>query len=317
MLKVLRNHNRDESQRLISAVIQSLLPDPGIEPTPERTEEQQQVLQEVLDSLRIKNDDKSGRSQAQIFDYLSNELQSYALKGKDVQSIKARLAEKHSLPNHLFEVAFIDGETEALRSRGIDTRQVIETIHSPDTFEQLIPEAALARGVDPVFIFAKRYGGRNEAHAYILLVRTFQQGAVQTVTVAHAVYLSDVPIANTDRPLDILRAFIDVYGLEFSLLGLPSTNFVQHQMISTLRHQPPPFGWNSFEIIRELFAFSSPAYEGRPTDHVLSYRVGELGTIEISVAYFINLTKYFADLQKHGVKAKAHLYHNDTGISKL
>lgn len=93
MLKILSKYSSEERARLLSDVITSLLPNPGIAPQESMTPGylKKQVIMEVRTDLGLGPEDDSPAAQTKILDYLTKELSQSVLVNADLAAVKARV----------------------------------------------------------------------------------------------------------------------------------------------------------------------------------------------------------------------------------
>jgi hypothetical protein len=121
-----------------------------------------------------------------------------------------------------------------------------------------------------------------------LLVQTRREGDLQTVVSAWRVYHEDVDLHSVTKPIELLRAFVDKYGIEFSIADdSRKRKFVLYENIPIAQD-------------RTTEVFKLPQPEKRAFEWCNVFRRSK-GELEIAVAYAIDVTRYAEDLRRHGV----------------
>jgi hypothetical protein len=104
------------------------------------------------------------------------------------------------------------------------------------------------------------------------------------------IFHSDVNLSQTKTPSDVLRAFVDKYGLEITV-GEKTNRFFWYERVAV-----PPGKTTEIVKFRHI--------EG--VDMEVNFQQGLIfkDAVEIVYAFSINNTAYEADLLKHGIKTK-------------
>ena len=223
-----------------------------------------------------------------LFEVLSKEMSEYVLRGNARTEAKARLGNRGELPLNQYELKFASA-FDSLAEIGTRRSHVESAIRTPDRVEHLLPER-FDFGMDFGITFVAKYekASRRENNFW-LLVQTQRVKAALNVTAAWRVYLSDVKLKSDPSPLDILRAFVDVYGLDLPGIGV-SPKFVLYKVIPASLSDDP-----------KLLFRLHPEDAKRKFLGVFALRASSLGVVEVACAYAIDLEKYKYDLARHGV----------------
>lgn len=289
-----------ELARLLSAVSSSLLPNPGIDEVIIQTSKDadlvRTVLTEIRTRLRVPEGDNSVDAQSRIYAFLSQEISKASLADVDLSRLKSRLANKGELHPSQYEVRFSD-HFAILETLGIRKSHVTEAITHPDEVIH-IKAKHLSEDRDPrLTISIKSVPNKRAEDSFILLVVSTRKGQVQEAIGAFRVYFSDVDLTNVSGPIDVIRAFVNTYGLTFSL-GNSVSKFLYNEAIEV--HQFLP---------QQMFKYMKPV-EGQAGTLYIKFLVGgdmQLhGTdatvfAEVILGFMVNLTRYFTTLRKHNV----------------
>lgn len=299
-LNALKDKEPKEVARLLSVVSSTLLPNPGIAEVIHKTgsdpEFVKAVLAEIRNYLRVPESDRSIQTQSRIFAFLSQEISRAALANANMSSLKARLGNKGALHPSQYEVRFTDyfDRCEALGTR---KSHVIEAVTKPDKVMNPRPKY-LSEDNDPRVTVSIRFvGSKKVEDRFSLIVTSSRDGQCQTVGAAFRAYLSDVDLTNINEPLDMVRSFVNTYGLTFRL-GNKVSKFMHNEIISS----DSPLSRERLKNIEMLdkpkedlvwpvFAFNITQVRG--TDNEI--------LTEVILGFVLNVSKYVATLRKHHV----------------
>jgi hypothetical protein len=302
-LPSLRQQTPQEIEGILANLTLGLLPNPGVGSNryePDITPEfHQRLIQEIRVSLRLKRDDKSPQAMAKIYEYLAHEIERAALMGVDISEVKTRLGERGDLAPSLYKIEFTDTFRNLSETRGIEKRDVEQALRAPDFVQHLRPELLGIATAKLTSLYLKEFkNSQHPSNTYSLLVFCHRSGYVQKVGEAWRIFPSDVDTSTAKSPLDVLKAFVNKYGLEIEV-GDRKGLFFWHEHVA--RSQ----GSNSeTNLIR--FNKIDPTIDMSTT-----FEVGKLDStgIEIFYAFSINHTAYDADLAKHGFRIKPSKHH--------
>jgi hypothetical protein len=212
--------------------------------------------------------------------------------GKRGEQARARLGQQGLLSSNLYQIQFHQTFVEA-EKRGIRKAHVEQAIHQPDSLQHVLPEKIRSEDFPAISVYAKHHGTSHSTDRFTLLVPTLRRGATQIVSAAWRVYHSDVDLADAHEPLDVLRAFVGTYGINFRVGNSPLRKFFFYEAFPLMP------GGQRTDITRIEAA--------NPLDVAsMSFlRVSSLGVIEVAIAYVIDRPPYINDLRKHGVQFRS------------
>lgn len=174
------------------------------------------LLREVRDQLGIEKDDQSLESTDRIAQFLDAESDRL-LAPPDIKSALTRLAERGDLPSDLYEINIISNVADIYGKRFELEKEIIETtIRSPNTEQHY---GAIRNPNDPalVSLFVKQFRTRWPLKNFIMLVAAGRNGLLLEVHQAWRIYPLFVNIAGIQKPIDLLKAFANVYGADISI----------------------------------------------------------------------------------------------------
>jgi len=292
MLKSLQSLDPNTASKIISDVVQSLLPNPNIE-TKVYSEYNypdlhSSVLNEVRQRAKVNLDDNSKDAQTKLFTILSDELSKLILTKKERNEAIKRLGDRGDLNLRLYKIKFTD-VFKIQSNHGVDKRLVELTIHHPDSFEHLLSERFDLDGGKNISLFTGFHPSKQSDNSFVILVEAEREKDQMNVFSAWRIFLSDVDIRDAKSPLDVLKAFVDVYGVDFIIGELYFRRFVLYETF------PIQGSHGGYPLIRAKDTSDIDIHGN------FYFRVNPLNVIELSMAYFINLNKYRIDLRRHGI----------------
>ncbi len=282
-----------EVEGILANLTLGMLPSPTLteEPSPPN-ELRERLINEIRIRLRLKREDYSPKAMSKIYEYLAKEIGRVALAQVDVKEIKSRLGQRGDLAAPLYKVDFTPQFVDAYERHGVDRANVELALRAPDSVEHIHPAGL---GIDDdkatslyVRLFRNSFRPLN---TFTLLVACQRVGYVQRVGHAWMIFHSDVDLSTTKTPSDVLRAFVDKYGLDITV-GEKTGRFFWYERVAV--HQDKK---------TDLIRFNRPS---KDVDMEVNFQQGLIfkDAVEVVYAFSINNTAYEADLLKHGIKTK-------------
>lgn len=301
MVSFLENISNDDVRRVLSAITLRLSPDPGVGSEREKEEQSQDIPEgdverasrEIRKHLGLAKDDTSEQARQKIFAFLADTLLSSTLEDRE-PIIRDRLADRGILPIRQFSVEFSEQFYDTSRKRGANEQQVSEAVRQPDLLERLFSDWERKHANAEHFLCVKRYGKLSGDNRYSLLVEGSRRKAKHVVSRAWRIYHREVPCEQIERPLDILRAFVDVYGLPIRVAGATWTKFLENEVLNTKRRIR-----HAKEVL-QLLSIDNPKNDSYEAGGF--FRQDELNVLHFAYFYAINTSQYNVDLRKHGIR---------------
>lgn len=291
MLNTLKTLDTRTAQGILANLTLEMMPDPGVPSKVGRhvdAETRDRLLHELRIRLRLKRDDNSPKARALLYKALAEEISGLALAGSKIKEVKARVGQQGLLSPRLYRIDFsFPNFRIAAEKCGVTRAQAEDAIRHPDSFEHFKPELL---GFDPeratsLFLKAQKDGGEF----YQLLVLTKRHDDTLTVINAWRVYPSDVDLSRAETPLDVLRAFVESFGIEFKIGGVEKKLFMYERVAVKDKGE-------HIEV-----HFDPKIADG---DQVVGQAFFEQkqGVLEVAVAFEIDYIVYAESLRRHGVR---------------
>lgn len=296
MLDTLKQLDAAAAEDILTHATLSLLPDPGIEGKsglgggdPSLAD---RVLGEVRRRLHLASDDVSSPAKARILDYLTNEMSTYALRNANLNEIRARLGRRGVLPAGEYRIEFTEYFRTRQSSSAVPRSEILETIRYPDYTQHIQPERVFKTQGEAITLLVKASSGGQISDPSLLLVHTLRRDDHLRVWVAWRIFPSEVALQGAQSPVDLLKAFVDKYGVWFQVVGGAPTKLILDDPVLIRPERIPP----DMEVL-------DPVDLPRGSHAEATWMLNPVGLDIVGVffAYAINLTQYFSDLRKHGV----------------
>jgi hypothetical protein len=261
-------------------------PEVGEQPAILRTygKEAAVALTEIRDRLRIPRDLDSAQTHALISKAIADTLQQSILRDADTAKILTRIGNAGRLPPLAYDV-IQPREFQGMFYRlGVSRNNVEDAVKRPDDHQHLLTEGMPPEWQD-ISLFMKRVMSREPSRRHWLLVQSHRVGAGQKVGAAWRVFPDDVNIESAQQPVDVLKAFVEVYGVPVNV-GETKALFIESELF--------PAGPVKIDV--------SPA----PLDHFISSSstTNAAGQFRVGVTYCIDIPKYRVALARHGIKTE-------------
>jgi hypothetical protein len=291
MLKSLKNLDTKTAQRILSDLTTALLPNPRVGTESGKlgfdSAIYEGVREEIHRLLRIDPSDLSPMSRAKVFQFLARQMSDIALADANINSIKKRIGQRGELRPDLYEIKFLK-TFEMSEDIGIRRNHVSEVIRQPDSQYQLPMKHVPPEEYGTFSLLLRQHSGRNYRDSFALLVLTRRFGYTHDVVIAYRVYHSEVGFSDAQSPLNILLAFLEIYGVD---LGSRHSKLVFDEVLDI----------STFDSLKESWEPNTPdSTSVMPTLICRRSRLSKVAVIALSM--LVNWEKYAVDLRKHGVE---------------
>jgi hypothetical protein len=260
-------------------------PDPGLgdKAFEERYASQADAVIEELSRTFAAAKPGSPKFRSAVSNTLTNEIKRLLLREESVRDALARAGQAGRLAPSIYGVS----QPKVFRQRfapfGISKDDVVNAIHRPDDYQHLLTDYAVEK--DTISLFMKAIRPRDR-EAYWLLVQTHRVETNQEAQSAWRIYDTDVELTKASMPIDVLKAFVNVFGLPFAVEDK------EYIFVEDVEIDKPKFEMKAhFPLPTEYFMSISSVKDQ-----------GNSGISHIGLGYVIDLRKYRAALNKHGRK---------------
>jgi hypothetical protein len=289
MLDSLKQYDSDTANNILAAIALSSTTNPGVGEAAESIgayeQERVAVLQELRSRLNVSPSDDPAEINRRVLALLSRQIHEISLEGKDADAVLARAGQAGRLTPSLYRVEFVPTFAICV---GLGTK--IAHVHDAILRSDEVQHLEGAQGEPGFSLFLKFHVNAISSDSFWLLVLAHRNGRTLIVQNAWRVYPSDVDLTDAKRPIDVLRAFANVFGLQVQV-GIQAGKFILNEII------PLRVG----QVIRAytIKGLRNKAYVGTMSGHDLpeAHRV--------IVAYAIDLLAYEKSLHHHKVRTNA------------
>jgi hypothetical protein len=285
MLQTLKNRNASEIQFVLSNLATQVLPNARYSESQKTTADYSDVIAEIRQRLNLSQEDQSYRAITKIQKTIADEITQSIYAGIDLSVVKSRLGQKGQLSQNLYTFKFADIYNK-FGGVGVRKSAVLELLKKPDQSQHLHPEFFQEDAEKSVSLFTKTTICEDENKNYTLLVSAQRKGFVQHISEAWKIYHSEVDLSHAELPEEVLRAFVDRFGLEISIAN-----------------KVGKFFWNETHPLKQQGETDLIKIMETPIPKFVTF-VQFLPTensIRISHAYAVNLDKYWDSLRSHGM----------------
>lgn len=292
MLDSLREYSKTGALGVLSQIASSFTPESPVESEqqPEQVDFQSPtVLQEIYKRLGLKMDDYSPEAKDKVLQFVSDQIRQTVLSGTDEDKIKSRLASKRILRPDLYVISI--GDADWIGGRGIRRQQIHDAINYADRIEHVPLNGMFSDDQEELSFYLQYVRGDESRRVFSLLVVASRKGYELKVIDALRVYPSDVEVANTSEPIDMLKKFVEKYGLVMTVGGAQSKFFL------LARFEKPRIIGNEQPIIE------GHNQNGDSFQSIMILK-DEPHMHEVVMAYAVNETIYRRGLKRHGVQVK-------------
>jgi hypothetical protein len=254
---------------------------PGHETDPESEAVISAVLAEARSTLSLPGDDESLPAKDRLARFISSELNTLAAP-VSMRAVKERLGERGRLRPKDYSLE-LRGQPR-LAAKADHIRSVL---NHPDAVQHLSPDQFGRHGYG-VSLYAKWINGRKRADPFMVLVPSRRTGTKQTADTVLRVYPSEVDLRDAITPLDVLKRFLDVYGLPFTVDDEASPRLLLvYERVKERSDGRPNLSSYGFDA-------------SLSQDFFMIFRINPDKTMDLSLVFVLNLTKYRETLKRHG-----------------
>lgn len=282
----------EQAEHTLASFADSLVPHPfdDAESFPDQ-DLARRIFNELTQVAKVEGVEDPVEVRRRVFATLAQELSSYALQSADIPAIQDRLGMRGALRPAAYRVE-IGAPIAKLSDRGIRRSHIEAAVRSPDIVQHLESPDDLGRDHLPaISLFAKKIKSSRTSESFVLLVQAKRVGASQAIQTAWRIYADDIVTPTELTPLGLLQAFVEAFGLEFTIGDTPPTKFTLYRRVAIAPGTPQS------NIIR----FVNPGNDKVEGHHYVRF-IPEEGIVEVSLSYVINVSKYQSALMRHATR---------------
>ncbi len=305
MLRILNRYNEKEKESFLANMALTMMPHvkPGSESaiSDKEREFRQNFIEELYKKLKLEHGDDSRQARAMIYDFISKALSKIVLQRSDLNKIKDSIGDKGLLRNDSYKIVFPPYFKKYGEIVGLRVKYIEDAVHHPDTYCHLLPEFYGNASNKLISLYLKTPIYQKSNDIYSILVLTDRLGATQSILDAWRIYHSDVNISSCQSAIDVLKAFIDKYCIEFDFLSIHKTKFILYEKIAISNEKASELlslGHEPFKLIK-YNRKEGCVYNAR---FLFGIMKGEFSFFEVAIALVLDINKFTNDLKRHGVQ---------------
>lgn len=226
-LNILQHHDPETSKAILAAAALNESGTPYQSSNANKFEKQaQQLLEEIKLELGIEGD--SSEDRARMRDAISELVIQTVMSGSSLSDVKSRLAIKGELPLSAYRIKFAKG---LLKQSGENENFIRRAIKADPEIQHILPKnipvEAGVRGMTLMVIPQKSSRGND----HWIILDAMRSGDELVISDIFRVFPEVVDLSEACNPLDVLKAFVKVYGIEFQIDSLRPQKFFENLVI--------------------------------------------------------------------------------------
>jgi hypothetical protein len=288
---LLEKYDRATAANILGAA--ALIAGDSPENEPGLVKEYGEKAQELLLAIRksLKTSDAGGDdAQISVANYLTNEIQRNLFAEKDRKDALVSAGQAGRLNPVLYTVRQPGAFADLFYRLSLKPTYVEDAVKHPDDYQHLLETNASAASKGKLSIFLKLIRSARAGSDHWLLVQAQRDGLVQIAQSAWRIFPDVVELSDAKQPIDVLRAFVNVFGIEVNLGGITG------KFIESIPVHRREKGVNFHHEMRAPF-YNSASYN----------KTDDPDVVQVGAAYCIDIVKYAAVLQQKKFLSRAEL----------
>lgn len=241
--------------------------------------EARELLSQIRTQLRI-YDDESTEAQLSISNYITKAIQQNLFSDKDVNQALAAAGQAGRLNPAIYIVVQPRGFSDLFSLLSVKPSHVDDAVKHPDDYQHIMDAKANDESKGKISIFLKKVTAAKQGNDHWLLVQTLRDGLKQIAQSAWRVFPDVVELSKAEKPIDVLKAFVDAFGVEISLAGITG------KFIESIPAKKGEHTTMAFSVTRPFFTSMSTTDTTDPN------------IVQVGAAYCIDTVKYGEFLER-------------------
>jgi hypothetical protein len=181
------------------------------------------IIKEICANLKI---DSAADNKQMILDYIDTELEKSMMLDEDVEKdILIKLSNEARLPTDLYNIKILNNMKKIYQNVNVELARLKETIRTPDMVCNFNDNSGYDIQKD-ISIFVKIYKDKYSFNDFYLIVIGRRQGLDFIIDQAWRLYNDFVLNRAFDNALDLLKIFVNEFGVEVEFQGTTSKFFL-------------------------------------------------------------------------------------------
>ena len=169
------------------------------------------ALDEIRSRLKISSDTDPELAHSLVAKTIGDTLRQSILGHADASAVLKRIGNAGRLPPAAYNVVQPPAFQAAFYRLGLSRNHIEDAVKRPDDFQHLMTEG-MPESWQDISLFVKFVASREQSRRHWLLVQAHRVGIDKHVVAAWRIFLNDVNLETAQRPIDVLKAFVEVYG---------------------------------------------------------------------------------------------------------
>ena len=228
-LDILQRHDSETSKAILAAAALNQSETPYFSPNSEKFAEQaQQLLQELKAALGVEGD--SPDEQARVREAISELVVQSVMAGSTLGDVRSRLGIKGELPLSSYKITFAKG---LLKQSGENENFIRRALKANPEIQHILPKnLPIELGVKGMTLILIPQFSRGD-HDHWLILDAMRAGEKLVISDIYRIFPEVVDLSLAAAPLDILKSFVEVYGLAFKIDQLGPQKFFENLVLPT------------------------------------------------------------------------------------
>jgi hypothetical protein len=246
--------------------------------------DERQTIESWAAKARVDLNRLTAKARSRLLDVANNALMSVAL-GSTSPKVDDKLGDLGLLSPRAYEVEITERLRSDLADHALSKGEIVETVHNPDAHQHLSPPMDFQLNAELISLFVRVLNRTKITQESAPPVWSFvlgnRKGRKVIVRDAYRIQAAKL-VVQGETPLDLFKAFCELYGCELTLNQKPIGKFLVYARVmgtGTVQAHRPPNHKVQLSIITQ-----------NNVD----------GSIEFAVGYAIDLTEYRSSLSPPG-----------------
>lgn len=241
-----------------------------------------------------------------VLKLIEDKMQQFVrtLESDEVEQLGIRLQTVRPVPSPADDLEFGGAYLQGIQEIVVPRSQVIDIVRHSETVQHLRGGSDASFENSVCSIFAKRFGAKRDNCTCLTL--TYNLSPPMLVFCAIRVYTSEVPHSAWWRPLDILKAFLDRYGVDSTAPCLEPVRLVQDFYVQAPTWVRSPQDMDA-ALMSILTRVTTDAHSGWIDCTLCQEYLRVMTGSRIELFFSMERRKYGLDLREHGINVRMQL----------
>jgi hypothetical protein len=292
MLRTLKDYPINDYRGIVASAASAMFPDPysGEIELP-KSGQTRSVIEEAADRLGIDLVVLNDKDVKRLVSLLNDELRKTVFNERQKNLTLEELANRGMLDTAQFQIKNSKLLRDQAKKLGLSVSELLDAVEHPTSYQHLSADSDMLEGAKLFSLFVKFIPDACEDEVIWDLVFAMREKRTMTALSGWRIYRSELAEefdVDGATPLDLLMAFVERYGLPVSVSGMTERKFILYKRIPVGEGEDP----------KKILRIQAP--EGIDFEQHMLVRVNDSPrSIDVSVAFMIDVTSYKESLDRH------------------